>query len=259
MSLAERHPNYASRNQVIRPITCVVLAGGKGTRALATGDRMPKVLRRVGAGESALTNAVNRALVVVAEVIVAVGPMRTLLTTALPSTDRLIVVDDLGLGNGGALVSAACSASYDHTLVINADTINDVPYGLFIDSHLIRGIGGSILLTRWPEAQNPGAYVVRSDGLVVRSLEDGSKLAYCDSPQYWRGASTGVLLFPTKELRSISVMESAVVERAITPAFIARQLLWAFDAGDALTLDLGTPERIARAHQLPRSAYLRRD
>jgi NDP-sugar pyrophosphorylase family protein len=244
---------------VIRPISCVILAGGKGTRALATGDRTPKVLRRVGAGESALTNAVNRALAVAAEVIVAIGPMRTLLTTALPSTDRLIVVEDLGLGNGGALVSAACSASYDHILVINADTINDVPYGSFIDSHLVRGIGSSILLTRCQEAQNPGAYVVRRDGIVVRSLEDGRQSEYCVPPQCWRGASTGVLLFPTRELRLISILETAIVERGITPAFIARQLLWAFDAGDSLSLDLGTPKRIALAHLLPRSAYLRRD
>lgn len=244
---------------MIRPVTCIILAGGKGTRALASGERTPKVLRRVGAGESVLTNAVNRALAIAAEVIVAVGPMRTLLATALPVNDRLIVIDDLGLGNGWALVSAACSASYDHTLVINADTINDTPYGSFIDFHLARRIGGSILLTRWQEAQNPGAYVVRSDGLVIHSLEAGSNSTYHVPPECWRGASTGVLLFPTKDLRSISMLKTAIVEHAITPTFITRQLLWAFDAGNALTLDLGTPNRIARAQLLPRSAYLRQD
>jgi NDP-sugar pyrophosphorylase family protein len=185
--------------------------------------------------------------------------MRTLLATALPYNGRLRVIDDPGLGNGVALVSAACSASYDYTLVINADTINDTSYSSFIDFHLARRIGGSILLTRWREAQNPGAYVVRSDGLVIRSLEDGSNSTYHVPPKCWRAASTGALLFPTKDLRSISILETATVERAITPAFIALQLLWAFDAGNALSLDLGTPERIARAHLLPRSAYLRQD
>ena len=244
---------------MIRPISCVVLAGGRGTRAMATGDRTPKLLRLVGPSEPVLTNAVSRALAVAAEVIVAIGPMRRLLMPALPHSDRMSVLDDLGLGNGAALVAAACTAKYDQTLVINADTINDTSYGIFIDSHLARGFGGSILLSRWQNAQNAGAYVVQADGLVLRSLEDGNASPYRVPPQAWRGSSTGVLLFPTRDLRTTSLLDTDVVERTITPAFIARQLLWAADAGDAVSLDLGTPDRIARAHHLPRSAYLRRD
>jgi NDP-sugar pyrophosphorylase family protein len=229
-------------------------------RALASGNRAPKVLRRVGAGESALANAVDRALAVAAEVIVAVGPMRSLLATALPITERLVVIDDLGLGNGGALVAAACLAKFEETLVLNADTINDIPYGPFIDSHISRGFGASVLLTRSQHAQNPGAYIVGRNGLVLHSLEAGSNDAPPVSPpSCWCGASTGVLLFPTRSLRCTFVLTTSIVERDVTPAFITRRLLWAFDAGYALTLDLGTPERIARAHELPRIAYLRRD
>jgi len=248
-----------SESCLIRPITCVVLAGGKGLRALATGDRTPKVLRCIGNGESALANAVYRALAVAAEVIVAVGPMRTLLSTVLPSNVRLIIIDDDGNGNGNALVSAANFAKYETILVINADTVNDIPYGPFIDSHLARGIGSSILLTRWPQAQNPNAYLVSSDGLVIHSLEDRIYVDDCPPPHSWSGASTGVLIFSSRDLRAMSVSKNDIVQHSITPSFLARKLLWAFDGGYSATLDLGTPERIAQAHLLPRSSYLRRD
>jgi NDP-sugar pyrophosphorylase family protein len=244
---------------MILPITCVVLAGGQGTRALATGERIPKVLRLIGPGEPLLSNTVNRALAVAAEVIVAIGPMRSLLGHALPKSERLTVLEDLGLGNAFALVAAACVAKYDQVLVINADTINDTSYINFIDSHLARGLGGSILLSRWQNSPNAGSYIVGTCGRVLRSLEDGTPMQHLAPPPSWRGASMGVLLFPAKELRSVSVLHTDVVERSITPAFISRQLLWAFDSGDSETLDLGTPERIARAQQLSRSAYLRRD
>lgn len=202
---------------MIRPISCVVLAGGKGTRALATGDRTPKVLRSVGAGESLLYNAVTRALAIAGEVIVTVGPFRDLLESSLPVSTRIKIIDDFGTGNGNALFKASLSAQYENIMVMNADTINDIPYGPFVDIHLDRNFGASILLSRSKNVQNPGAYLVRSDGLVLHSFESESNIVnthdFCNS--YWQGASTGILLYPTRELMAMSVIETAVVEKTL--------------------------------------------
>lgn len=244
---------------VKHPITCVILAGGKGTRALSVGNRLPKVLQRIAPNEPLISNAVNRALAIAAEVIVTTGPMRRFLKSALPESGNLIVLEDLGFGNAAALVAAACVAKYESTLVLNADTVNDMPYSNLVASHMSRGFGGSILLSRWGGAQNAGAYIVGSDGIVIRSLEDGKHTSYNEVHECWRGASTGVLLFPTSELRTIALLETDVVEKSITPEFIARRLLWAFDGGNSLTLDVGTPERIALAQSLPYKTHLRRD
>lgn len=244
---------------MIRPVSAVILAGGRGTRAVATGDRTPKVLRRLKTGETLLANVTRRALSVTAQVIVAVGPMRTLLESACPPDDRIGIVEDAGYGTYAALISASLVASFQHVLVMNADTINDMPYGPFVDFHLRRAVGASILLSRWAQAQNPATYAVDGKGRVVCSFEDRRTSQPYVPHDCWRGASTGVLMFSNPALRSLSMMKSAVIERDLTPKYIDHGLMWAFDSGEALTLDLGVPDRIARIGCLSRSALWRRD
>ena len=243
----------------MHPITCIVLAGGKGTRAVSGGDRTPKIARPLRFEQTALALAVSRALCIAAEVIVAVGPMRQYLSEFLIKSDRLTVTDDPGSGNAGALIESARLARCSQTLVMNADTINDTSYSVFVDAHLKSRVGASILLSRSRSAQHAGAYHVGSEGQVLHSMEAKISATFDSSLSSWRGASTGILIFPTRELRLIRVSDADTVEGAVTPLFIEMGRMQAFNAGDIDTLDLGTPERISRARELSDDAFLRRD
>ena len=235
------------------------MAGGQGTRATREGDLTPKVLREYGVMGTPLSSAISRALSVAAQVIVAVGQLRYVLETAIKPDNPLSILEDEGTGTASALLSASRMADYEHILVLNADTVNDFPYAPFIREHLCRGIGASILLSSWPHAQNSGTYIVGNQDLVLTSCEAGTDVPMSRGKAAWRGASTGLVILPTREIRSACPRRPSVIERVITPDYIDRALLWATDAGKGVTLDLGTPERIRLAKSLPSYPFSRRD
>jgi hypothetical protein len=94
--------------------------------------------------------------------------------------------------------------------------------------------------------------------LVVYSGESGGGMGE-PSGVAWKAASMGAIIVPSHEVARLSVSRTGVVQREITPLLIDTGDLRGVDVGAAVTLDCGTPDRLALLGTLPKSAIIRRD
>ena len=230
----------------------MLLAGGRQTRL--PNVSIPKALLNVEGvrvGDISLRQLVQRS----GEVFVMGGQRATELDNAWGSSARVLV--DPGYGTGLALYIAALASTREILLIANADTLTTVDLPAMIAEHSRFSADGMIALTRWTQdTQNPGMFAVASTGHVRRSYEDGRAGSPPLPGAAWHGASTGTMLLPRKSVLQIAEIygrPDLSIERDILPEFIRRGALRAFDAGNALSLDLGVPHRLTRARNYRRT------
>ena len=229
-------------------VETIILAGGKGTRLKTLDIDHPKALLQLE-GRSVLEWAIARLEAASQRILVAAGKDSEAIGKPFTSTSGVQVIADDNLGTGNALLTAAQHSNAEHVIVCNADTLNEVDIQAVLNQHNNRNRGATIVLTRDASAQNAGAFSVSKDGQILRSLEDQQPLGRHSSNSSWRGASTGLLIVPTRLLHDPRIADALSFEHEIIPHILDSEGLFAFDNGERFCLDIGTPERLAIMHK----------
>ena len=85
--------------------------------------------------------------------------------------------------------------------------------------------------------------------VLVASLPDEPLFPTAGFLELWRGASTGLLILPTRLLRGPRIAVALSFEQEIIPRIIDSEGLFAYDNGERFCLDIGTPERSSVMHK----------
>lgn len=225
-------------------VEAIVLAGGKATRLQALDKEHPKALLQLE-GRPVLEWAIARLEATSQRILVAAGKDSETIGKPFASKSGVQIIADDNLGTGNALLTAARHSTAEHVIVCNADTLNEVDIQAVLKQHLQRNRGATIVLTRDASAQNAGAFSIAKDGQIIRSLEDQQPLGRRSLNAGWRGASTGLLILPTRLLNDPRIAGALSFEQEIIPHILESEGLFAFDNGERFCLDIGTPERLA--------------
>ncbi len=133
-------------------------------------------------------------------------------------------------------------------LVENVDTVLYIKnISELLAQHEKTEATATIVLTTKKDVPNEGAFFVDESGKVVFSKE-GRKTDKLIEPENWSGlraSSTGVVIFKTDFLLSYdwqSGQGQLSVYRDLIPELIKQEKLYAYDNGDNLFTDTGTPE-----------------
>ena len=224
-------------------VTALVLAGGAGTRLAPLKLDVPKPMLPL-VGRPLLAWLVDLLLLHAEKVVICAGSKASLLMSGISCGERVFLFADNEAGTAAAVVDAAQAHPAPQFLICNADTVNDLDLLGFMHFHLHRGGHATIALTRRPEVQNAGAFAVGRNGRVLRSFEDGQIGRPPHLGAAWHGASTGVFAISQHALEAAGTAAISI-ERHLLPRLIPSDKgLLAFDNGQRMSLDIGTPERL---------------
>lgn len=166
---------------------------------------------------------------------------------------RVRVVRGEGRGTGGDALIAAEALTAETVLLFMGDTILDCDFEALRDAHQRHHGTATLALTRRTGVPNEGAFAVGFDGRVLASAEGDDYHPPAANAVAWRGSSTGALIVERSELvrecaeaLEANASESLSLERVVIPRLIARRVLYAFDNGERMFLDIGTPPNLAR-------------
>lgn len=172
--------------------------------------------------------------------------------------DKLsIVYTESQEDTGGDLIKAVRETENtgENILVENVDTVLYIKnLAELLAQHEKSGATATIVLTTKKGVPNEGAFFVDENGKVVFTKEARPEYALSE-PVDWQGlkaSSTGTVIFKTDFLRSHdwqSGQDSLSVYRDLVPELIKRGELYAYDNGNNLFADTGTPEKY---HQIKR-------
>ncbi|MFW0862484.1 MAG: nucleotidyltransferase family protein [Candidatus Komeilibacteria bacterium] len=165
--------------------------------------------------------------------------------------ERLDIVDTATQEDtGGDLIKAVRQVENvgKNVLIENVDTV------LYVDrldsllaQHEQSGATATIVLTTAKGVPNENAFFVDESGKVVYTKEGSSDEQ--EEPKEWsgfRGSSTGMVIIDSNFIKSYdwSPGDSRLsVYRDMVPELIKRGLLFAYNNGDSLFADIGTPEK----------------
>lgn len=168
-----------------------------------------------------------------------------------------VVNTEIQEDTGGDLIKAVKTASDlgKSVLVENVDTFLYVKdLAEFLAQHERSGAIATIVLTTKKGVPNEGAFFVDENGRVVFSQEAGEEYGL-SKPQGWsgfRGSSTGVIIFNTDFLQSHwwqSGQKPLSIYRDLVPELIKSGGLYAYNNGNRLFVDIGTPEQYERVRR----------
>jgi NDP-sugar pyrophosphorylase family protein len=227
------------------PLDAAVLCGGLGTRLRDALPGVPKGLAPVG-GRPFLELLVNE--------LAAAGVGRIVLCTGVGAdairqhfanrrwpAEVVFSEERQPLGTGGALALARGMLNSDPVLVCNGDsTVPGLDWAAFFAAVRASGMPGGLVVT-------PAD--ARTDAGVITLASDGRLLSFAEKPTH-AGAgyhSAGIYLFSQALLGEMPAGAASSLERDWLPQWCDRGL-YGFVHQGAL-LDIGTPERWARAQQ----------
>lgn len=145
------------------------------------------------------------------------------------------------LGTGGALALARTQLGSDPVLVCNGDsTVPGLDWAAFFSAVRASGLAGGLVVT-------PAD--ARTDAGVITLASDGRLLSFAEKPTH-AGAgyhSAGIYLFLQALLQEMVAGAISSLERDWLPRWCDRGLYGFVHQGSLL--DIGTPERWARAQQ----------
>ncbi len=236
-----------------RPITVVILAGGRATRL----NGMDKLMVRCMGGEPLL--AYIAAFFLRSPLIQKVA-IATVNNTVIPSYFRSwqplveVIHETEPHGTGGDLLRAVrqCARSA-HVLAVNGDTVLDLDLPSLYFTHCKLKGACTVALTRHQGlgVQNVGAFKVDHNGTILSTLEAESNLRI-DMPThvpYTSYSSTGAILYRTDALLARQMLiqnhSSYSTERQLLPHIVASGQAQAFDNQLRPMIDNGSPERMS--------------
>ncbi len=222
-------------------IDVVVLAGGLGLRARPAVGDLPKVLATV-AGKPFLTHLFDQLAAAGARrVILALGhgaaQVETALSEFVQPLEVVISREAKQMGTGGALRQALPRIFSSTVLVMNGDSFVRAPLTDFVANHWNVHARASLIAARVDDVSDFGALRIDAQGVITGFSEKGG-----------RGAgyiNAGIYLFSRNDIEAIAKGDAVSLEYEVLPG-LCGQGFYAFK-GDFPVIDIGTPERLARA------------
>lgn len=237
--------NREMQNARFHDFRLVLLAGGYQSRLSPLGSIGPKAL--ICVDDAPLAQAIINGWPFVSAITIALRADLDDVASALAAWNAVSIAPATGTATGALAAAVECAEPY--LVLVNADTLNELRPSDFLAQALSSPESVTVAVTRRRiGVQNAGMIAVGSDGHIVRSFEDQQPGHPPEPSAAWHGASMGLcssragLLIETMG----ELSEARSLEAHVLPYWIRRGLVRAFDAGDAYTLDIGTPERLAR-------------
>jgi len=226
----------------------VILAGGLGTRLKDVVPDKPKCMAPVGGRpflEYVLCFLRRQGLT---EVILAVGYRADRVLEYFGDGSRFGVrlaysIEPTPLGTAGALKLADRLLSGDRVIVMNGDSIADVPLMALLRYHTEKRALATIALAQVPNAARYGAVSLGPDGDIVRFQEK--------SNEGWGVISAGIYVLERRVIADIPSHKPVSLERDVFER-LAGSGLYGFEF-DGFFIDIGTPEAYYKAQlEVPR-------
>lgn len=144
------------------------------------------------------------------------------------------------LGTGGAIKNAESLIQSNPFLVMNGDSICEVEFDRFIESHFAKKALVAIALALADETGDYGSVVVDSSGRIIRFDEKlGNKGGF---------VNTGMYLFEKEVLSLIPPNRNYSLEYHLFPMIIGKEV-YGYTTKEGF-IDIGTPQRYERARQI---------
>ena len=226
--------------------TCVVLAGGLGTRLRKTVSHLPKSVAPV-AGQPFLLHLLNQFW--------QAGSRRIVLCTGYRSDEVIQEIgrrfedaeilyshEDQPLGTGGALRLAWLRYGEDKNgwLVTNGDSYCDIALNEFWHAHRNSGLDATLASVEVGDGSRYGSLAWDEARRVTKFGEKEEKAAT-------RWINAGVYAFTRQFLESLSPIVPLSLEREVFPGWIAHGIHVV--AGKARFIDIGTPDSYSAAQE----------
>jgi D,D-heptose 1,7-bisphosphate phosphatase len=221
----------------------VILAGGKGTRLGAIGGGSPKPLIEVGGRPFIQYLIENLRRFGIAEIVLLVGPFArdfaARLGDGVAMGVRLInVPEDPAAGTAGALLHAAQYLAPEF-LLLNGDSYFDINLlDLAVQARRHDALG-ALALVRVDDVGRFGNVSLVGDTITSFSEKTAAGPGLINGGVYWL----------KRELLAEIGASPASLERDVLPRLAARGALLGF-VYPGRFIDIGTPEDLARAHDL---------
>lgn len=223
----------------------IILAGGLGTRLRSVVADVPKPMAPV-AGRPFLDLILEKLpLANVATIILSVGHKHEVIKEHYGDvyfdTPVRYAVEEEPLGTGGGIKLALQMAKQDHTLIVNGDTLFDIDYEQFWQSHYYAGNDLTLALKQMDHPDRYGT-VLLDQHRVVRFQEKtpGLKYGLINGGIYWVRTDI-VEEFPSSEKFSF---EQDFLEKKVNDLNMGGYI------DTAGFIDIGIPEDYERAQTL---------
>jgi D-glycero-alpha-D-manno-heptose 1-phosphate guanylyltransferase len=231
---------------MISELTCVILAGGLGTRLRAVLPDAPKVLAPVNGRPflEYLVAQVRRAGC--REIVLCVGYKAEMVEEYFGDGSRFGVRirysrEDRPLGTAGALSQARLYLQSNPILVMNGDSYCEVDLGQMLEAHQANRALATLAAVRIDEPDRYGGLTLGRDNQVSGFAEkpEGDTAAVING---------GIYLLNQRVLDMIPGGQPCTLEKEVFPALAGRGL-YAFPTS-GLFIDIGVPAALERAQTL---------
>lgn len=226
-------------------IDAVILCGGLGTRLRTVIKNRPKVLARVGREACLDLIAGNLFSNGFKRIILATGYLEAQVRSHVEKTPLykkgsvFFSKEKKPLGTGGAMRHALPLVQSTHFLLVNGDTLFDVPLRSFWDFH--QKIGAKLSIAIFPrKREDSGGIEIDNRGRITCFSERINKEAapFMSSGVYFMEKNAVLKNMPSKKVFSL--------EYDFFPDFVKTNMAFGFRSGGHF-FDIGTPKRYSEA------------
>jgi len=223
-------------------LSCIILAGGLGTRLQIVSKDLPKCM--VNIGGHPFLHWLLTALYIqeVDNVVLALGykPKNIIdycnkFNNVDFSFDFNYNIEEELLGTGGAIRNNICEVIGDTVLILNGDSFCRFNIQKLLDIHLSSNAKATILLTKLKDTSEYGNVSITKDGKVIEFVEKtGEKAPGLVNVGVYILNNPGILDYIPEGIVSL--------EREVFPKLAKEGSLYTITTKDPL-FDIGTPER----------------
>ncbi len=229
----------------LHQLTCVILAGGLGTRLRPVVNDRQKVMANV-AGRPFLTYVLDQIVHAgIQRAVVCSGYLGDSLSNVLKDDYQGLQLvyshEEIPLGTAGALKQALPLLKTFPVLVCNGDSYVDVDLEQFMAFHDSRNSTMTLVLAKKQSSGAFGLVEVEEEGVVKRFSEKEST----GKPEW---VNAGMYLIEKQVIDSIPESRTVSLEREILPQWVGWGLHGYAQPGELF--DIGTPTSWSEAHEV---------
>lgn len=222
-------------------MTCVIMAGGKGTRIASVRSDIPKPMIPVAGKPILEWQILKLKKQGVFDFVFCVGYLGQIIKDYFQDGSKWgvhidYVVEDTPLGTCGALFYLKNRIKNDF-LLVNGDLIFDININRFLEYHKQKGGVATILTHPNSHPYDSGLIVTDKEGKIVRWMTK-------EEPRTWyhNRVNSGIHMFSPRVFDFFPELKKVDLDREILKPMIPTGQLFAYDSPEYVK-DMGTPDR----------------